>query len=736
MLRASIFVATCLLAGCPTSRPEAPHAPDDAALRVRIAQAEARRTGGVDELAQLATSGDAHARELALRGLGRIGSERAMSIIERALGDDDPRVVAAAMSAIGVATALDEPKPDAATRLEALIVPVIDAPAAPRARPRGDAEQRAIELAGLEALGRAGGAGAQVRLSRGVASPDPAIAERAAIALGRHGRRKLALGQPAREALVAATRSADASVRYAATYALSREHEPAADEAVNAALTARITDEQPETRATAIAGLARRKALASARDAIERALRDPDWRVAVEAVRALSGATGDDAGRATVAAALAQHVAELARGNAAEAHVVLEGLHGLVNHPIHDPASSAHLVQLIAAANSSSVPVLAKGWIDCLGKAATIDTALSATQPGASVVALTAAGIDSITSCGDGGLPDHLRLPLLADLVNAGVGDASFRRAAIRVLLAHDDPRVRAAGLSILPATWQDGDARAQATIVGTVTSAMAVKDPIVAGTAVDVAGTLYDTMGADHPLRATLDAAVLARARAETDIELASSLYALVGKRAIAGGAEACRAGLSGPPARAKAAADCLRALGEAAAQPPAAEVAPPPGDVAAVIGNRPRWHLVTTRGEIVIELRPDVAPWAVASIVALTRRGFYNGLEFHRVVPDFVVQGGDPTESGWGGPGYTLPAEPASSADAAGYVAGGVGIADAGRDSGGSQWFIMHARAPHLDGRYTWIGSVVSGQKSADALLIGDRVEKATIENPIEQP
>jgi peptidyl-prolyl cis-trans isomerase B (cyclophilin B) len=92
--------------------------------------------------------------------------------------------------------------------------------------------------------------------------------------------------------------------------------------------------------------------------------------------------------------------------------------------------------------------------------------------------------------------------------------------------------------------------------------------------------------------------------------------------------------------------------------------------------------------------------------------------------------VQGGDPTESGSGGPGFSLPAEPAALSDGAGYVAGGVGIADAGRDSGGSQWFIMHSRAPHLDGRYTWIGSVESGQKSADALLIGDRIVRATIE------
>jgi peptidyl-prolyl cis-trans isomerase B (cyclophilin B) len=281
-----------------------------------------------------------------------------------------------------------------------------------------------------------------------------------------------------------------------------------------------------------------------------------------------------------------------------------------------------------------------------------------------------------------------------------------------------------------LPSTWKDADARGQATIIGTVSSALAVKSPIVAGTAVDVAGELYDLMPADHPHKATLDAAILGRAKAETDVELSASLYALIGKRALPGGADVCRAGLAGAPARAKAAAECLKALGEAAPELPSSAAEVPALDVASVIGKKLYWHLQTSRGEVVVELRPDIAPWAVASIVALTGRGFYDGLEFHRVVPNFVVQGGDPTMSGWGGPGYALPAEPASGGDAAGYVAGGVGMADAGRDSAGSQWFIMHSRAPHLDGRYTWIGAVASGQKSADALLIGDRVVKATIE------
>jgi peptidyl-prolyl cis-trans isomerase B (cyclophilin B) len=138
----------------------------------------------------------------------------------------------------------------------------------------------------------------------------------------------------------------------------------------------------------------------------------------------------------------------------------------------------------------------------------------------------------------------------------------------------------------------------------------------------------------------------------------------------------------------------------------------------------------VTTSRGEVVIRLDPDSAPWAVATIVALARKGFYDGLEFHRVVGNFVVQGGDPTESGSGGPGFSIPAEPGMLGDGPGYVAGGVGIADAGRDSGGSQWFVMHSRAPHLDGRYTWIGAVESGQNAVDALLVGDRVLRSTVE------
>jgi cyclophilin family peptidyl-prolyl cis-trans isomerase len=293
------------------------------------------------------------------------------------------------------------------------------------------------------------------------------------------------------------------------------------------------------------------------------------------------------------------------------------------------------------------------------------------------------------------------------------------------MMLEHADARVRAAGLGVLPSV----DAPDRPLAVTTLAAALASPDPIIAGAASDAAGELYDKLGDDTALRGQLDGAIVQRAAREQDPELGSGLLDLIAKHKIASGVEACRAGLQGVPVRARSAAKCLEQLGQAVPPPAIGDEQPPPVDVAAVIGKHLVWRVVTTCGEIEIELRPDIAPWNVATIVSLTQRHFYDGLAFHRVVPDFVVQGGDPTSSGYGGPGFTTPAEPATSLESQGFVMGGIGIADAGRDSGGSQWFAMHSRAPHLDGRYTYIGAVRSGQKSADSLLIGDTVKSATV-------
>ena len=201
MLRFAIFVGTSLLVGCQSTRPEPPRTADHTALRVRVAQAEARRAAGVAELVELAQGSDVEARELALRGLGRTGGAQALQVLERALDDQDPRVVAAALAALGLAASLDD----------------LDAETLARLSPKLVATLARAPLPALEALGRAGDASVHAELAARLADPDPAIASGAALALARHGRRKLAWSAEARGALAKAAEHADPGVRYAAT---------------------------------------------------------------------------------------------------------------------------------------------------------------------------------------------------------------------------------------------------------------------------------------------------------------------------------------------------------------------------------------------------------------------------------------------------------------------------------------------------------------------------------------
>jgi peptidyl-prolyl cis-trans isomerase B (cyclophilin B) len=127
---------------------------------------------------------------------------------------------------------------------------------------------------------------------------------------------------------------------------------------------------------------------------------------------------------------------------------------------------------------------------------------------------------------------------------------------------------------------------------------------------------------------------------------------------------------------------------------------------------------RITTKRGLIDIELFGDDAPNIVKSVLHLIEDGFYNGLNFHRVVPGFVVQGGCPRGDGWGDAGYFLRSQFNSHRFERGYV----GMAHSGKDTPGSQFFITQMPQPHLDGRYTIIGKVVSGMAVVDRIEAGD--------------
>jgi cyclophilin family peptidyl-prolyl cis-trans isomerase len=127
------------------------------------------------------------------------------------------------------------------------------------------------------------------------------------------------------------------------------------------------------------------------------------------------------------------------------------------------------------------------------------------------------------------------------------------------------------------------------------------------------------------------------------------------------------------------------------------------------------------TSKGNFTIDLLAEDAPLTVDNFIKLARSGYFNGLEVHRVVTNFVMQDGDPRGDGNGGPGWTIRCEINSIQ----YERGAVGMALSGKDTGGSQWFVTHSPQPHLDGGYTVFGRVnETGMKVVDNIVRGDKI------------
>ncbi len=129
----------------------------------------------------------------------------------------------------------------------------------------------------------------------------------------------------------------------------------------------------------------------------------------------------------------------------------------------------------------------------------------------------------------------------------------------------------------------------------------------------------------------------------------------------------------------------------------------------------------------QIVFELYPEAAPETVANFEKLANEGFYNGVIFHRVIPGFVAQGGDPTGTGMGGPGYTIKCETEGNPHR--HVAGAFSMAHAGKDTGGSQFFIVHEPQPHLDGVHTVFGQVIEGMDTVLRIRQGDVMKEVKV-------
>jgi cyclophilin family peptidyl-prolyl cis-trans isomerase len=179
---------------------------------------------------------------------------------------------------------------------------------------------------------------------------------------------------------------------------------------------------------------------------------------------------------------------------------------------------------------------------------------------------------------------------------------------------------------------------------------------------------------------------------------------------------ARTCLAGIAGEE----------RAAELATSHRPPAWQAQPVAPYRTVPATARRAVLRTARGDITLEFFPGEAPRTVANFVRLADEGYFDGVRFHRVVPNFVIQDGDPTGTGWGGPGYAIRCE----YNRLRYDTGTVGMALAGKDTGGSQWFITHSPQPHLNGRYTIFAQVIDGLDVLYRIQVEDAIHGIEIE------
>ncbi len=297
----------------------------------------------------------------------------------------------------------------------------------------------------------------------------------------------------------------------------------------------------------------------------------------------------------------------------------------------------------------------------------------------------------------------------------AAVESMKERPALLRLAMNHDDPRLRSAAAGVLLA----GDTPPR---VAEITELLSASDMVLVQAAAQAAMEHPDPV-LEAPLVATLRRWGIDRATAATAIRALDALYAT--GRLPSPKAETRKAMLPwlGLPEVATAAIRLGTTAGitlPRATHP--SRSLPRLVDVARIRSAR----VATSEGELRIALLPTVAPLTVWNFVSLAEAGYFDGLTFHRVVPDFVVQTGDPRGDGWGGPGFEIPDELSSQP----YSEGAVGMALSGPDTGGSQWFVTTAPQPHLDYGFTVFGRLTSGLRVARAMDIEDRITGVVIE------
>ena len=633
------------------------------------------------------TDNEAAVRARAALGLGSVQDTAAVPLLLFLLDDPNPRVRADVAFALGQSA-------DAAAEL-----PLIAA--------LRDEADPAVQRLLLEALGKTGGE-ATLSALPGLSLPASLDPDRA-VAIARYGLRGVH-DRDAVDWLARHLTSPDSTLREHAAYYFGRTADPdpwrhAADLVAAASDSLGASDPAQQYLALALGRLDS----GDVRDAEARLLqllrKSEDWRVRTNAARALARPSATSAAQHALLVALddpSTHVAAAAAGALAAA----------------DTLSAERLDRLEAWADAH--PARWRVWgplLPALAQGGRVDDVLSRVR------ALSGRRT---------GLPEH-EVPFARAAALSGLAGLTDPAALDLVRAAADDPdaRVAYAALEALKASWATEHTAERAPFYFDLfAKALRRRDLATAYAAAPaLADSLFRPLGASEVLRETY-----AEMSTPDDIEPMVEIVRALGEiRDTTAVPFLLEVALEGPhPTIRQAAATTLSERFGEGIDFEATGLMPP--DFPAIdwaylqsLGRHPRLTLRTDRGEVVLELDTEAAPLTVQTIARTAARGDYDGVPFHRVVSNFVVQGGDYVRAdGFGGPGVFLPSEFARVP----YERGTVGMASAGKDTEGSQFFITHSMQPHLDGRYTAFGRVVRGIDVVDELLQGDRVLQATVE------
>ncbi|MEM8557757.1 MAG: HEAT repeat domain-containing protein [Bacteroidota bacterium] len=705
MPRCLLALLVLALAACASRPPAAaieeaapPNRPGDGLLADLALQAVVQHQLARDGAALIAALRDTEAvvRARAAFALGSVQDPTAVPALLEALDDADARVRADAAFALGQT---------ADSTAEARLLDAF-----------GEEPNAVVQRELLDALGKTGSAFSLRQLVS--MEIDAALRAAHALAMARYGLRSVF--EPTATALLARLlEDEDPLVRHNAAYFFGRVRDPGpwlflADDLVGH--TRRLAQSSAPEPALMHLALALGKTGADASlPPLRKLLTDrPDWRVRANAARALALLLPDE-------------------GNTAQRPPAYLAIAGDLFAALDDV--SPH-VRLVAAQGLASKPSLTLAddvvaWIrahpDDWQTAAALLPILVGTQQN-EMIDYSQAWLHEQTS----------PFALAAGLAALRAADDAASLGLLFFRAQDDDSRVAYAALDALRARW----GRDQTTMparapryYAAFEQALERRDLATAYAAAPaLADTAFASLGAAQLLQR-----VYTQMAAPDDIEPMVEIVRALGsfRRDSTVIGFLMDAAIDGHPVVRRAAADALETRIEALQEVNLiGEALPPtPGidwDVLARLGRHPTlmFQVATetgaSRGDIVMRLDAEQAPQTTQTLARLCAAGTYDGVPFHRVVPNFVIQGGDSSRrDGFGGPGFTIRSEFTRTR----YTTGTVGIASAGKDTEGNQYFVTHSPQPHLDGRYTAVGQLIEGQTVADAVVQGDVVLKCEV-------